>query len=441
MKQLAVVLTRLILLVCFVLSDRAVAEDLGFERERAKIMLDVAARHVEKNFYDANLRGLEWKTLKEQARQRIETANSVNDMLTAIFTLLNKLHDSHTLFLPPERMNKALFGFEAKVFGERVMIYKVKKESAAAAAGLQPGDELLSVNGFKADRASFDLMMLYFRALRPVTALDLVYARGDEPAKSVRLEAKMKEGRVQRDLTQGFEIWELIREAESHRESYRYLVHKEGIGYLHLPSFTANRDFLIGLAKEVDESKAMIVDLRGNHGGAVEIMSLFMGLFESMPTVVGELHFRQKKELLEIKPQKPQLPGPMFILVDSQSASAAEVFARHFQSRGRAVVIGDQTSGRVTLARFYPEQVGYQVIVPYGVEVAVARLVFPDGQELEGRGVKPDHVCLPTGKQLREERDPCRGLALHLARKALGHPEETAPSESSESPKDSEKNE
>ncbi len=112
--------------------------------------------------------------------------------------------------------------------------------------------------------------------------------------------------------------------------------------------------------------------------------------------------------------------------MDAESASAAEVFARHFQRTGRAVLIGDQTSGRVTVSETYGHSVGIDIVVVYGTQVAVARLVFPDGEELEGRGVTPDISCLPSVEDLRQERDPCLNRAYQLARESLKQTDDEA---------------
>ncbi len=125
----------------------------------------------------------------------------------------------------------------------------------------------------------------------------------------------------------------------------------------------------------------------------------------------------------------------MFILIDSRSMSASEMFARHFQRTGRAKVIGDYSLGRVNAAHIIPLESGTYNLVLYGVEVSVARVVLPGGEELENRGVTPDQVCIPTGEDLREKRDPCRDLAVSLARKALGLPEQPAKEQKAEEKK------
>lgn len=409
------------------------ARGLGFERARVRDMLKTVSREVEKKFYDRDLRGLDWKALTAQARQRIDRAQSVGEMLTAIFVLVDQLKDSHTFFVPPGQTSKVLYGFEAKAFGNEIRIYELKEGSAAAKAGLQPGDRIWAVNGFRLNRGNLSDFMLYTRVLRPVTVMDITYSRGDGAPRTVRVQAEVKEGKVIQDLNTGEDFYDLIREMESREETYHYSSYEGGIGYLHLPSFTTSELFLKKLVKEIKDSRAVILDLRGNPGGALDILEYFCGFFEPEPTVLAHMVGRKKPKPIKAKPRKPALRGPLFILVDSETASAAEVLARHFQRSGRAVVIGDQTAGHVTVARYSPFELGLDLVVFFGVSVAQARLVFPDGEELENRGVTPDQFCLPTAEDLRQERDPCRDRALALARTALGLSE---PVESEESQKE-----
>jgi len=415
-------------LLSFVLLILAVpqsaAQDMRLERDRMKAMLKVVAHNIEDNFYDPNLHGLDWKTLTDQARERIDKANSLGEMVAAIFSLVEKLEDSHTKFLPPERATKYIYGFKAKPYDDAVYIYEVKEGSPAGEAGLKIGDRLWSVNGYRAERKTFDLMMLFYRILRPAPALQLEFSRGDAPPQKLLLKAEVKKEKLITDLTNDLDLFRLLDELEGFKEEYRYLSYADEVGYLYLPSFTSSERFLSGLADKVKDSKAFIIDLRDNHGGAVDVLNYFVGLFEDEPQVIFEMVGRKKTEPQEAKPHKPALRGPLFILVDSESASAAEIFARHFQRTRRAVVIGDRSSGRVSASRFYPEQLGTSVILPFGVQVAVARVVFPGGEELEKQGVTPDQACVPTGHDLLEKSDPCLYLARKLARKSLGLPEE-----------------
>lgn len=410
----------IVLIIALMLAVLAPAQNLSIERGRFKAMLNVVSEDIEKEFYDPNMKGLKWDAMLEEARARIDRAQNVGEMATAVFSVVNKLDDSHTMFIPPERISKPLFGFEAKAIGQDVYIYEIKKKGAAEKAGLKVGDKILTVNGFNALRENWDLMMIYFRVLRPIGVLNLEYQRGNGPITKLTLEAEMKNRPMLTDLTQSFNFWELLREFDDSRIAARYHMYEDGIGYVQLEDFMASEGLYKNLVKKVEGGKAVIVDLRGNPGGAVDYLQKFAGFFEPEKRVMFNVVTRKKTEPVEIKPQKTVLSGPMFILIDSQSSSAAELFARYFQLRKRAVVIGDDSSGRVTVARYFGHSAGQDTVAFYGVQVAIGRAKFEDGSELEKTPVKPDHRCLPTADDLANDRDPCRSMALSLARKALG---------------------
>jgi carboxyl-terminal processing protease len=402
--------------------------NLSLDRDRMKDILNVVSKEIEKSYFDPQLKGLDWKGLTAQAKERIDKAASVSDMLTAIFALVDKLQDSHTVFLPPGRVARIKFGFNAKAYGDEIRVYEVKKNSAADVAGLQPGDRITLVNGFRVERESWQKMMLYFRQLQPVARMDLQIVRGDQPPQKISVDAKVDQGQLVRDVTEIDTVYQLIREEQSDRgddDKYHYSVRDDGVGYVEFREFPNNMEFLDNLVGKIRNSKATIVDLRGNPGGAINTLASTLGHFETEATALMDMIGRKKTETVTVKPRQPRLDGPMFILVDSETASAGEIFARHFQKSGRAKVIGDQTSGRVLAAHLVSEHWGVDYAVFYGIEISFARVVFPGGEELEKRGVTPDIKCLPSGEQLHQKQDVCRALAYSLARKALGLPEET----------------
>jgi len=93
----------------------------------------------------------------------------------------------------------------------------------------------------------------------------------------------------------------------------------------------------------------------------------------------------------------------VIVLVDSESASAAEIFARVMQLEKRATVVGDHTSGSVMEATdYYYASSG----VDYGVEISVANLIMTDGKSLEHLGVNPDEILLPKLADLESGSDP-----------------------------------
>ncbi|HWQ03600.1 MAG TPA: S41 family peptidase, partial [Candidatus Nitrosotenuis sp.] len=319
---------------------------------------------------------------------------------------------------PPQRVAKILFGFDAQAFGNEIRIFEVTKDGAAKAAGLQLGDRILAINGVHITRQNFDQLMLVMRRLLPTVQLDLMIQRGSEAPRRIQYAAKVKPGPVVRDWREDETIWNLIREAQTNEIKAKYLKGDDGIGYVFLPDFVRLPIEMRELMGELSGSRAVIVDLRRNPGGNVDTVAEFIGYFQKEPLPIVDLKERKKSTTLRVKPQRLQFTGPLFVLVDSRSSSGSEVFARHMQLQKRGVVVGDGTPGRLTAARFHQEELAGGTIF-FGLQIAGARVVFPNGEEVEKIGVKPDILCLPRENDLRTENDYCRAIAYAEARKVL----------------------
>ena len=78
-------------------------------------------------------------------------------------------------------------------------------------------------------------------------------------------------------------------------------------------------------------------------------------------------------------------------------------------------MIGDTSSGSVMEAKGYEEQTGGDSVVMYDFSITDANLIMADGKSLEGIGVTPDEVVLPTQKDLAARLDPVLSRAATLA--------------------------
>jgi carboxyl-terminal processing protease len=386
------------------------------DRDRMRGMLRVTSGDIAKYFYDPEMKGLDWKKLTSEAEEKVNQAKTPSEAITAISLLVDKLQDSHTRFIPPSRAGRPVYGFAAKMFGDEARIYQVKPGSNADKAGLQAGDRVLQIFGYRPERKSFDDAMFYYRVLHPMPELKITYQRGSAPPQTVSVAAKVKVAQRSLDI---IDIYHLMMD-EDENERYFYGTFDGDIGYLQLPSFGAERLPI----PDVVTPHAFVLDLRGNPGGRVDSLGDFVGHFTPKAGILNNMIFRKKTEPVKIKPHGDRFNVPLFILVDSRSASAAEIFARYFQKTGQAKIIGDTSSGRVNTSLYYPEQVGGDSVVPFGVQIAIARVAFEDGEELEHHPIVPDYPCLPTEADLRSHADPCLKKAVALARKAAGRTEE-----------------
>jgi C-terminal processing protease CtpA/Prc len=138
------------------------------------------------------------------------------------------------------------------------------------------------------------------------------------------------------------------------------------------------------------------------------------------PVTVGTRVTRKGKNLLTAKGRGADaFTGKVVVLVDAASGSSAELLARVVQLEQRGTVVGDRSAGAVMEARLYPFGQVAPTLILYSFAVTDADLVMRDGRSLEGAGVTPDVLTLPTGADLAGGLDPVLAKAAALAGVAL----------------------
>jgi C-terminal processing protease CtpA/Prc len=462
LTRLEVVLQQLLVVTALALAVPAVwAQDIKQDREVGIQMLEGVASRIKNDYYDPNLRGFNWEAAYAQTEQRIRNARSAQEIAWHIYMLVRSLNDSHTVFLPPSTSVTYEYGLTPKFLGDKLYIYELENKGAAEKAGLKVGDRIVSIllwgqpvvfAGTRKVRPSEELVLLLALYLAPPPELGFrVVSPGETTPRFVNVKGKEKAEFIFKDIHHVANVWEFRRAYENWRKENRFelggLAQRKGtgsgelspgepapsaqarLGYLKMPHFVIDKGFGRRLVKELTEYEALIIDLRGNPGGAVDGLLSFMGFFEPAQVEIGQEVGRKKSEPLVVKPQKPHFGGPLVVLTDSDTGSAAEVFARHFQRTGRAKVVGDQSSGAVVIAKTHIQKVGFQYYYVYGIQVSVAQLVLPGGESLEGAGVTPDYVVLPTGEDLAKERDPVLAKAAEVALEMLRPKQEQAAGE------------
>lgn len=144
----------------------------------------------------------------------------------------------------------------------------------------------------------------------------------------------------------------------------------------------------------------LILDLRRNGGGAEETLLRLIGNLFDRDITVGGIKRRKESKLLVAKTRGDGgFKGQLVVLIDSGSSSASEVLARVIQLEKRGTILGDRSSGKVMRSRLYPHQIGLDTVIFYGVSVTDADVIMSDGKSLEGVGVSPDEVLLPTRRR------------------------------------------
>lgn len=165
------------------------------------------------------------------------------------------------------------------------------------------------------------------------------------------------------------------------------------------------------LVKELqaENTDGLIIDLRGNGGGALTEATTLTGLFIEKGPIVQVKDAKGRVRVKHDSDPTIVYRGTLAVLVDGNSASASEIFAGAIQDYGRGIVIGEPTYGKGTVqnlvdldryARNKDEKLGQ-------LKFTIAQFFRINGDSTQHRGVVPD-ILLPTARDDSERGE--RGL-------------------------------
>lgn len=415
-RLLSLLLFTFVLLGCV---DHVFSQSLsGQDRDRAIIMLKAARDDIRKNYYDPNFRGIDIDAKTKAAEERIKQAKTNAEVFGIIAQMLLDFNDSHTIFLPPQRLSRVEYGWQMQAFGDECYIIAVKPKSDADAKGLKPGDKVVKIDGIAPNRNNLWIYYYLYTALAPRPGVNMeVQSPGEQP-RQLELKARVKTGKQVFDLTDTIDLNAFWREQADEARMNEHSAHEVGndVVVWRMPSFDLTADGVDERVDKVKKYKTLILDLRRNGGGAEDTLKRLIGNFFDRDITIGELKRRKESKPLVAKTRGDSgFKGNLLVLLDSESGSAAEVLARVVQLEKRGTILGDRSAGKVMRSRLYTHQIGLETVVFYGVSVTDADLIMPDGKSLEGDGVSPDEVLLPTADELRSQKDSVLSRAVATA--------------------------
>jgi carboxyl-terminal processing protease len=388
--------------------------------QKVRGMLGQSYEIVKKEYYDPAFHGVDLDARFKEYDQKLKTAPTMNAGLTLVAAFLDGLKDSHTYFQPPAHSYSVDYGYRLLVVGNEVYVQRVRPDTDAAAK-VQAGDQLLTLNGNGVGRDSFQRMQYLLQTLQPqpTTRLGLRNPAGVE--RTVAVDTKLTQGRVVRDLFGGGggELQDLELRDEAVRRLMRNRhVEQGGVMIWKMPVFAAENSENDGLFSTAKKQNALILDLRGNPGGLVDTLRrIVSNLFPADVTIGTRVARKGRNQVIAKSRGGDVFGGKLIVLVDAASGSCAEMLARIVQLEKRGTVIGDRSAGAVMEARMF--EAGQEgtpgSIMLYGFAVTSADMLMSDGKSLESAGVTPDELVLPTGQDLAADRDPVMARAAKLA--------------------------
>ncbi len=306
---------------------------------------------------------------------------ALNGMLTSL--------DPHSDYLTPEAFNEMQddtrgeyggLGLEITSEDGVVKVISPIDGTPAARAGIKPGDFITAVNG------------------QTVLGLSV-----NEAVKQMR--GKVGEAvtlTIVRDKTDPFDV-KLTREIIQPK-SVTYKMEDGDLGYVRLSGFNEKateetKSAIEALKAKDPHLKGLVLDLRNNPGGLLDQAVGISDLFLSGGEVVSQ-RGRDPHDI-ERYNAKPGLKVgnlPMVVLINSGTASAAEIVAGALQDRHRAAIVGLTSFGKGSVQTVIPLRGG----LDGAVKLTTARYYTPSGRSIQRTGIEPDLEVAETREEAQQ---------------------------------------
>jgi len=147
---------------------------------------------------------------------------------------------------------------------------------------------------------------------------------------------------------------------------------------------------------EQESAEGIILDLRGNPGGLLQTVIDVAGYFINDGVVVMTKDNNGQMTSLYVDTETPTTDLPMVVLVDDNSASGSEVLSGALQDYSRAAVAGNITYGKGSV------NILHRLSDGSGLYITIGRWLTPNGNLIEGKGIKPDYFLDITGEDAVE---------------------------------------
>ncbi len=356
---------------------------------------------------------VDWDAIYREVTPLVKAATGALDFHLAIAHFGSLIPDSHIGYVSLPVVQQFLMGgvgiTELGITDDgQVVVTEVKQGLPAWNAGIRAGAILLQVDGQDALQALDETPMLLTSASTPQgkrfmqAALMLQGPLGSSVTLTWRDPWSQTAQEV--TLTREMDMAALLRMAGADLvlgDPVQGALLPSGLGYIRVTSFAshvsqAEREFAATLQELIDAgAQGIILDLRGNSGGLVELGMAMAGHFFPDNLRLADFYYADGtgafvyRGHIEILPQQPYYDGPVAVLVDAMTGSAGDLFVYAMTRRERAIGVGHTPTGGFT-----GEVSDGQYKLPGGLDLQMptGRPVDPQtgATLLEGVGVAPD---------------------------------------------------
>jgi carboxyl-terminal processing protease len=371
-----------------------------------------------------------WDRARDEYRPRALSAKNPGELRGVLREMLATLGLSHFAIIPatPDAPGddadvSGQPGFDVRLIGRQLVVWKVDSDGGAAAAGVHPGWIITSIGGTPVasllsgiqqgtsdNLAQLEAWRLATTKLRGPSGTNAQVSFEDGAGDSVVKAIARKAERGQ-PVTVGSLPTMFVRVSSTLLDTPQG--HKAGEIRFNVWMTAVDRQFQDAMDR-FHAADGIVIDLRGNPGGLAAMIMGIAGYFTPTRDTLGvmktrdsELRFVANPRLVNAAGERvAPYGGPVAIIVDGLTGSASECFAGGMQSLGRARVFGQQSMGQALPALFDRLPNGDVFIHAWG------DFVTGTGVRIEGRGVVPDEPTPLTRADLLAGHDAPIAAAL-----------------------------
>ncbi len=346
-----------------------------------------------------------WKAL-EKLEELYVDSNKINyrDILYgAISGMTESLGDDYTVFMKPEKTESFMksvsgddsfegVGMELGIKGKVLTVVTPIEGTPAYQAGIKAGDKILKIDDKTTEGMQVEEAVSLIRGEKGTTVtLTIVRKNLDQP----------KEFILKRDtIVVPVMRWEMI---------------DNQIAYIKIYQFTSNlpskfEDVVSEVLK--NNAKKIIIDLRNNPGGYLEVSNEIASWFIPGGKVVVREEFREgESNEYKSRGYRSLQDFPIAVIVNGGSASASEILAGALRDQKGIKLIGEKTFGKgsvQTLETFNDDS---------SLKITVAKWFTPNGTSIADEGLKPDVELEISQEDIDNDRDPQLEKAIEILSK------------------------
>ena len=318
----------------------------------------------------------------------------------AISGMAKSLGDPYTDFFNPQQAKMFKqdlmgsfdgIGVEVAIKKDQLTVVTPLKDTPGERAGLKAGDQIIKVDGKNTSDMSSDQAISMIRGKRGTKVTLTIFREGWTQTKDFTI------------------IRDTIRV-----DSVSWELKDNDVAYINIRQFdqALSSDFQKA-AFEILESpaKKIIIDLRNNPGGYLEVCQDIAGWFLKPGQVVTIEDFGKAREQQQYKAQGSARFSdyPVVILINKGSASASEILAGALRDNRKIKLIGEKSFGKGSVQEVVDLQDGESFL-----KITIAKWLTPKGASISEVGLTPDIKVELTDADANSKKDPQLDKALEI---------------------------